>query len=366
MKLLDRYIVKQLLLPIFFCSCALIFLVLMVDVFDYLDELVRYKTPFHHILYYYLLLLPETFVSTIPWASLLGTIYLLTYFNYHNEITAMKVAGLEITSIIRPILLIGFLIGIGTFLISDQIVPITSQKASVILKERIEQKKINTPPKQQVFENVTYYGGKNRLYYARNFYVKEERLEDFIVLWLDPHRNVKKKTVAREAKWTGSSWELHQSTDYTLEPKGEMLGEPLFQAVAVYPEINEPPGEFLKAVNEGELISYRDLKEYVKKLRENGVKLSTEVVTLHHKLSFPWASLVMMFLSVPFLAKTTTRRFIAINVLACIFFVFLFHISGAILLALGKAGKLFPILSVWTPNFIFGFGTFFFLDRANH
>lgn len=364
MKLIDRYIVKQLLFPILFCSCTLIFLVFTADVFDHLDEMVRNKTSFYHIIYYYLLLTPETFVNTIPWASLLGTIYILTYFNYHNETMAMKAAGLEIISIIRPILLLGFLIGIFAFLVSDQIVPITSQKAGIVLKERIDKKKSNE--KREVFENVTYYGGKDRLYYAKNFYAKEEKLEDFIVLWLDAHRNVKKKTVAHEARWTGSYWELHQATDYALEPKGGMLGEPTFQQIVTYPEINESPGEFLKAVNEGALISYRDLKDYVNKLKENGVKLTTEIVALHQKLSFPWHSLVVMFLSVPFLIKTSTRRMIAVNVLTCLCFVFLFHIFGAIMLALGKAGKIFPLLSAWTPNFIFGFGTFFFLDHANH
>lgn len=364
MKILDRYFTKQLLVPIFFCSATLIFLVFMADIFDYLDEMVKYKTPLIQIVHYYLLLTPQTFVDILPWASLLGTIYVLTTLNFHNEMTAMKVAGLEITSIIRPIMFIGFALGIASFLISDQIVPKTSGKANEILKERIEKKR--TKEKRGVFDHVTYYGGKDRLYYAAAFHAKEARLDDFIILWLDQDRNVKKKTVARQAVWTGAQWELHQTTDYALEQKGNMLGEPAFQQVMVYPEIKETPDEFLKAVSEGTFISYRDLKDYIAKLKENGIILDTEMVALHHKLSFPWQSLVVMFLCVPFLAKTSTRRVIALNVLACLGFVFFFHVSGAVVLALGKAGKLFPLLSAWSPNFLFGFGTFFFLDRANH
>ncbi|MBI4358840.1 MAG: LptF/LptG family permease [Candidatus Omnitrophica bacterium] len=363
MKILDRYLAKQLLFPIFFCCVTLILLVFVADIFDYLDAMIRNKTAFHHILLYYLVLTPQTFISIIPWACLLATIYVLSTFNYHNELIAMKVAGLEITSMIRPIIFVGFVVGVISFLVSDQIVPNTSRKAEQLLNEWIEKKQ--TDEKRGVFANVTYYGGKNRLYYGRVFHAKEERFEDFIVLWLDAKRNVKKKTVAREAKWMGSHWELRQATDYALEQKGDMLGEPTFQAVIVYPEINETPNDFLKAVNEGIAISYRDLKEYIAKLRENGIKADAELVTLHQKLAFPWQSLVVMFLTVPFLAKTTRRRMIALNVLTCLAFVFLFHITGAILLALGKAGKLFPILSTWSPNFMFGFGTFFFLDRAN-
>jgi len=363
MKILDRYLMKQLLFPILICTFTLIFLVFMADIFDYLDEMVKYKTGIFYILKYYLILVPQTFVDIIPWASLLGTIYVLTTFNYRNELTAMKVAGLEITSIIRPIIFIGFFIGIITFLIGDQIVPKTSVKAEQILKERIEKKK--TKDKREVFENVTYYGGNNRLYYARKFFAKEARMEDFIILWLDGKKNVKKKTVAREAKWTGTEWVLTHATDYSMQRKGEMLGDPVFQETTVYPEFDETPDEFSNAVNENLSISYRDLKDYITKLKENGIKVSTEIVTLHQKLSIPWQSMVVMFLTVPFLAKSTTRRLIAFNILLCIAFVFLYHVTSAVMFAMGKAGKIFPLLSVWTPNFIFGFTTFFFLERAN-
>jgi lipopolysaccharide export system permease protein len=152
MKIIDRYIAKQLLIPILFCSMTLIFLVFVADIFDYLDEMVRHKTSLSYILKYYFLLIPETFVGTISWACLLATLYVLTSFNYHNEIVAMKVAGLEITSIIRPIIFIGFCIGIFSFLVSDQIVPrkneaflnmspITAAKTGFITPARLMAKK---------------------------------------------------------------------------------------------------------------------------------------------------------------------------------------------------------------------------------
>ena len=40
---------------------------------------------------------------------------------------AMKSAGLKITSIIRPIVFLGFLIGIIAFLVSDRLAPVTSR-----------------------------------------------------------------------------------------------------------------------------------------------------------------------------------------------------------------------------------------------
>ncbi len=364
MKILDRYLLRELLFPILFCSCMLIMLVLISDVFDHLDEMLKNKPPLVHIVQYYLLLIPHLFVETISWASFLGTIYVLSSFSYHNELIAMKVSGLEITSIIRPIVFVGLVLGIVTFLVSDRIVPVTSRKKQQILEEQIQKKK--TTETHNVFQNVTHYGNKDRLYYIRTFWPKAQTLSHFTILWLDAKGKIKKKSIAREAVWTGSEWELQNVTDYLMEGNGEIFGEPVFKTVAVYPEVTETPEDFLNAARGNQYISYRDLKGYIDKLKENEIKLYAEAVTLQNKLSSPWNSLAVMFLTIPLLVKSATRRMIAPTVLACLALVFLFHTFGAMTLALGKAGKLMPLLSAWTHQFVFGFGTFFFIERANH
>ncbi len=336
----------------------------MADVFDRLDDILKSKTSVWILLQYYMALTPRAFVETISWASLLGTIYVLTSLNFHNEITAMKISGLEIGSIIRPIIFLGFMIGVLTFLMNDCLVPRATRRAIELREEHIEQK--IEASNRKIIENVTYFGGGNRLYYARTFDVAAKKLQDFIILWLDQQKRVRKKTIAQEAVWTGDSWELHRSSDYVIERTSEMVGEPTFSSVAVYPEIRERPDEFLNASSETAMISYRELKSYMAKMKANGIALDAEAVELYYKLSFPWQSLAVMFLTIPFLAKTTTRKLIAVNVLMCLTLVFLFHVSGAIMLALGKAGKVFPLMSAWFHNFLFGFGAFFFLDRANH
>jgi len=155
-------------------------------------------------------------------------------------------------------------------------------------------------------------------------------------------------------------------TDYNMERGGEILGDPIYRKKATYPEIRETPEEFRRAASEGIAITYRDLKEHIKKLKANGIKLSSEAVALHDKLATPWHSLIIMFLTVPLLAKTSTRRMIALNIMICLSCVMLFHVSGAVSLALGNAGKLFPVVSAWAHNFVFAAGTIFFLNRANH
>ena len=140
MKILDRYLIKYFLIPTLFCAVMLIFLVLVADVFDNLDEFLRNQVTVRQALRYYLNLTPFVFVQVIQWATLLGTLYLLVQLNVHNELTAMKVSGLEIAMIVRPLVFVGFLMAIFTFLVRDQLVPPTYKQAMRIQAERIEKK----------------------------------------------------------------------------------------------------------------------------------------------------------------------------------------------------------------------------------
>ncbi|MBI4387712.1 MAG: LptF/LptG family permease [Candidatus Omnitrophica bacterium] len=363
MKILDRYLIKHFLIPTIFCTLTLIFLVLVADIFDNLDEFIRNGVTVRQALRYYLNLIPYIYVQIIQWSSFLGILYLLTTFNFHNELTAMKVCGLEATMIVRPLVFSGFLIGIFTFLVSDQLVPPTYGIAKRIQEERIERKKDKKD--RSVYHDITYYGSGNRLYYAETLDMEKKKMKDFIILWLDSSKRTRKKVMAREAVWTGDAWELKHVNEFEVSSTGRLVDQPAAFENKIFPEITETPEQFYKSAAETTLIPYRELKEYLMSLKENGLRPNLELVDLYTRLASPWNTLIVMFITFPLLAKTATRKVMAMNILACIAMVFVFHVSTAVFVALGKSGKIYPLLSAWLSNFLFGFGALFFIDQAN-
>lgn len=365
MRVLDRYLLRELFIPIFICSLTLVFLVLIADLFDNLDSLLKNRTPLFLLFRYYLMLSPFAFIQTIPWATLLGTVYLLVSFNFHNEIIAMKVAGLEITTILRPIVFLGFLIGISTFLIGDLLVPKTFRSANEIREVYIEKKRDKSEGK--VYQNVTYYSGGNQLQYYRFFNYGKSEVEDAILLWLDPaSRNARRKMVAKRGAWQGrKDWLFENVTEYEMDPQGRILGEPRNFPTKTYADVQVTPEDLRYAASETYFLSIKELKNYIQKLRENGIKTYNEKVEQHYRLSSPWHSLVMMLIAVPLLSPTRSKKIIAFNVLICLGIVFVFHVAGAMALALGKTGRLPPFLSAWFNTFLFSAGAVYFLERAN-
>ena len=365
MRVLDRYLIRELFIPILVCSITLVFLILVADLFDNLDALLKNRTPLLFIFRYYLMLTPYAFVQTIPWATLLGTIYLLVNFNFHNEIIAMKVAGLKITTISRPLLFLGFLIGIASFFVNDNLVPKSYRAAREIREVQIEKKRLKEDGR--VYSNVTYYSERNQLQYYRFFNFSKKEVEDAILLWLDPDtRRTERKMVAKKGKWEeGQGWTFENATEYEMDPQGRILGEPKNYVSKRYEDIRTRPEDLLYASSEADVLSRRELKHYIQKLEENGIKPAGERVDYHYRLASPWHSLVMMLIAIPLLSPTRTKKVIAFNVLVCLGIVFAFHVTGAVSLALGKAGKLAPFFSAWFGTILFAGGAIFFLERGN-
>lgn len=362
MRTLDRYILRELLIPILYCSITLILLLIMADVFDNLDEMLRNKTALSEIFRYYMYLVPIAFVQTISWATFLGTLYVLVTFNHHHELVAMKVSGLGIFRIAGPLVFMGFMVGMATFLVNDWVVPWTHQRAQVIRHEKIEGRTLDA---RRALHNITYASPHNRLFFARQLDPKSRSLREVIVIYLDQARRIKKKVVAKEAVWQDDHWLFRHVSMYNTDTQGKLIGEPRVIPEDTLPEITETFPDFIVAAKESDLLSFKELRSRVEKMAASGVDARNERVVLNMKLAAPWQSLVAVLICIPFLARTQTRRRVALNVLYCLALIFCYHMLNAFSLALGKSGALPPLVSAWLGIFLFGSASVFFLETAN-
>ena len=364
MKVLDRYLIRELALPIFVCCISLVFLILIADLFDNLDELLKNKTPLSLILNYYLCLVPFAFSQTIAWSAWLGTLFLLVNFGFHNETIAMKAAGLKITTIVKPILYIGFLLGIVTFLVNDWVLPKSFRKANEIKARHIDMRKDEDVEK--VYRNVTYHSAGKQLYYFRTFSKKTNEVEGAVILSLtDNAAQSRNKMLAKSGVFENGQWIFKNVTEYQTDSRGRILGEPRTFDQKIFPEIQFTPEELASSSTESDFLTYGELQKSIQKLKKNGVRVNSEAVDLHYRLAQPWQAIVMMLIAIPLLARTTNRKAIALNVLYCVAAIFAFHVTSAVGVALGKAGKVFPFLGAWSGNILFSSAAFFKIGKGN-
>ncbi|MBN1493036.1 MAG: LptF/LptG family permease [Candidatus Omnitrophica bacterium] len=363
MKILDKYILKNVFLPVVFCSYTLILLFLIADVFDHLSEILSNKTPILTVLRYYSLLIPYAFSQTISWAMLLGCIYVFTTFTKHHELVAMKATGLDIVAIATPIVFTGFCLSIITFIINDRVVPPTFR-----LSQEIKEAYIKTDADQrmeQTIENITLLTD-NAQFYVKSMDTKTNEISDVRVHYLDEAHDVAKRIVAKKGTWNNNIWTLHQVSIYDLDAQKRIIGEPHFYPERTFPNSPVRPQDFISANKSQMVQSINEIKATAKRLRRNGLDDRSEQVDYHDRIANPWMNLIIILLLLPFLARTNVRKGMVISIVLCILVVFGYTVVNAFVLALGKKGILAPVISAWAAHALFAGTALFFMKEANH
>lgn len=362
MKIVDRYIVKGFLGPFVWCLMLFIVMAVIIDIFSFIDDIVKFKIPIASIAAFYIYYTPTILVQAAPMAALLSSIYVLSNLNKNNEIIAMKSGGISLWRLLTPILVIGFLISIAVFIVNDRVIPTSSKVSNYIRREELEKQKKSG--EQKIIESVAIYGSGGRILFARNYDTEKKTLDDVIIHQHDRKENLISKITAQSGVWTGKDWIFYKVIVWRIDNAGRILGEPLFFEEKEIP-LKEKPEDFANREWRSDYMSYRELSSYINNFRGAGTRLMRGLlVDLHYKISFSMISLIIILVGAPF-ALITTRGGVLIGLGMSVAIGLLYYAFIAIALAFGKAGILPPIVAAWIGNVVFaGLGIYLINKRS--
>ena len=351
MKIIDRYLTKSFLASFIWCLFVFIIMAIIIDVFSFIDDIVKYKIPFQSLFAFYFYYTPTIFVQIIPMAALLSTIYILSNLNKNNEITAMKSSGIGLWRIMTPLIVLGILISAFVFIVSDKVVPVSSKVSQMIRREELEKHRQNES-QTKIIENVAVYGTGNRIVFARSYDTINKKLSDIIIHEQDMSENLVSKITAQSAIWTGDGWKFYKVIVYKIDNSGKIMSTPVFYGEKIIP-LKEKPRDFASKEWKADFMSYKELKNYIDNFKGSGMKITKGLlVDLHYKIAFPFISLIIIMAAAPF-ALLTMRGGVLIGVGMSIVIGLLYYAVIAISLAFGKAGIFPPFLAAWFGNIVF-------------
>ena len=112
-------------------------------------------------------------------------------------------------------------------------------------------------------------------------------------------------------------------------------------------------------------MSYTQLRAYTERLRASGLDVVKQQVALWRKLSFPFVTLIMTLLAVPF-AVTIGRSGAMAGIGVAIGIAIVYWTTISVFAAMGAGGVMAPALAAWAPNLLFGAGALYLLtDRPD-
>lgn len=345
MRIIERYIIKEVIKSFLACLFIFVFLYIIIDIFSHLDEILKQRLNYSYLVSYYSYFLPLIFVQVSPFSLLLAVLYTLGKLNRDNEITAMRSLGLSIYQITKGLLFLGVIVALLTFWINDRFVPVAFFKIQN-MKMNLEKEK--TPQKEnEVINNFSMYGLKNRLYFVNRFYPKEKILEGITILEHDKNQNITKKIVANRGVYENGAWVFYQSLTYNYDQNGQIKGEPTYfdQELMNIPETSE---DFLRQRQNPEYMNIAQLKDYLFKLSRSGATgaIRKLKVDLYYRFTKPLTAPLLILLAIPF-AFMLKKKASGISSLAVAMMVgFLYYTLDAVSIAMGYEGILMPVLAV--------------------
>lgn len=354
MRILEKYVLKSFIGAFLFCITLLIVLGIIGDILGFLDDIFKNNIPLESILAFYFYLAPFAFVNMVPFACLLSAVYVFNNLSKNHEITAVIANGISIWKLLWSVLLVTFMLCLVTFIVNDQLVPWTMEKANRIRREKLEvSKKTKGENGAMEVKDIAIYGKGNQLIFAKAFTPSTKVLSDVIVHKQDESHRIIEKVNARIVRWHDDGfWYGEDVMVFRADPEGNFSRDPEMYKVRKI-AIAENPREFRETQCDPKFMSYGQLKRYLKMFNAKGTSsIRRLLVDLNYKIAFPFTAIITVLVGVPF-SIATGRASALIGMAKGITVAILYLPVMAVSLALGKGGVLPPFLSVWLSYVLF-------------
>ena len=353
MGVLDRYISRLYLRVLALSFAGLLGLFYISTFVDKAEKVFKGDATTGQVLTFMAYSTPEFVYFVIPLAVLMGVLVTFGMLSRTTELTVTKACGISLYRTALPVLVLSFVASAVLFGLEQRILAQSKRKAEAI---EAEIRKLPTRTFNPI--NRRWIVGRDGSIYHYAFYDPQQHLLSSLSIYrpkpsawrLASHTYV--ASAAYKEEWMATrGWER----DYSKDP-------------ATYAEFGqrpfplEGPEYFGSETPIAQFMTVPELQAHIADLKASGFNWTPLAVELQRKLAFPFVTVVMTLLAVPF-GVTTGRRGalygIGIGIAIALAYWILLHVF----LAIGGAGLLPPILAGWSANIIVaGTAAFLFLN----
>jgi LPS export ABC transporter permease LptF/LPS export ABC transporter permease LptG len=352
-NILDLYVTKQALRVSLLAGAALLGLFYISTFIDLSDKLFKGTASGSMILLYFWFETPQFAYYVIPLAVLMGALVTVGALTKNTELVVMKACGVSLYRAAAPLLVLAAIGGAMLFGLEERVLAYANRRANVIndiIRERT--------PRAYDLLNRQWIAAKNGdLYHYVYFDSARNQLNGLSVYQFDQDPALlAKRTYVAQATFQGSEdatvpgvWKGHQGWEWQVSGGRELT----FNSFAEQPLTLEPPGYFASERPDAEQMSFTQLRAHVAELQASGFNVVPYVVDLHRKLAFPFITIIMALIAVPF-AVTTGKRGALYGIGAGLVLAIVYWTTISVFGAIGSGGLMAPALAAWAPNAIFG------------
>ncbi len=346
-KILDRYLVKNLLSHYVFVGFAIVLIICMVDYTEKLDNFIKTKAPIKAILIdYYLNFIPFWLNFISPLIVFIATVFFTSRIAARTEIIAMLSTGISFGRILVPYVAGATILGGLTFISVGWLLPRAN--------------KIRVAFEQKYTKEEYYFSGRDihlkvapDVYaYLQSYNVLSQTGNKFTLETIHGNQLLEKLS-ADKIVWqpeTGK-WKMQNYSIRTMNDQGETLVFGTDKDTTV----NMSPKDFESDFSLYETFTLPELNAYIDLLISRGSDgLEIYLIEKYTRFTQPFAMLILTVIGVLVSARKSRRGVgwqIALGFTLAFIYILFFLLSKGV----AEAGTFSPLLAVWLPNIVFTF-----------
>ena len=302
------------------------------------------------------LYLPTCLSYALPVALLFATAYTLGSLYARNELIAVFCSGLKLSSFVRPLLIMGLLLSVFSFVFGDVVV-LDSYRQKVELSRNLLGQNITRSN-----ADVAVISGDGNMVVKCAYYDDAGKsLTNLDIVERDEAGNPLSLTQADSARWDGSGWTLTKVRRFEKKSDGGWMET----SYGSYRDKSfvEPPATFRNQNLDVKEMSVAELAIQVSFLRRAGLPYQGALAERHKRFSFSFTPLIVILLSSAFGGRFR-KNVLLMSLLSSLLLATGYYIFQMVTMLLARTGLILPALGAWSPLAVFALLSLWLFRRA--
>ena len=348
-QLMDLYVGGRYLRTIGLAFFGLLSLYYIVEFIEISEKVQKGNATMAMVAEYFYYATPTFVYFVVPLSTLVAVLSTFGGLTRTNELTVLRACGVSLYRTAVPLLMLALIWSGVLFVLEDRVLA-HSQRRAAVLKDVIRDR----PPRTFNVANRSWLlGDDGRIYYYAVYDPRERTLHQASVFETarKPFRLLS-HTSAAQMTFRDGAWHASDGWVQIFAANGKVTRKAFADQTI---EMAETPEDFGTEQIEATMMNYGELREYIDRLGESGFSIAEQEVELHRKLAFPFVTIVMTLIAVPF-GVTTGRRGALYGIGLALALAVSYLVISHIFIAFGNASMLPPLLAAWATNLLFAAG----------